>query len=98
VVAHRGRHRTRKADAVHRQRTAGRQLVSIGNPHDQRAAAAHLFMQQADRIVLMVVGAEGIRADELGKTSGQVRLCQFVRPHFVQHDARAGLGGLPCGL
>ena len=41
-----------KAVPVHRQRAAGRQLVGVGGAHDQRAGAAHFFMQQADGIVL----------------------------------------------
>ena len=42
----------REAVAVDRQRAAGRHLVGVGRPHDQRAEPAHLLVQQADRIVL----------------------------------------------
>ncbi len=85
-------------DAVHGQRAARRELVGVGGAHDQRAAAPHFFVQQADGVVLVVVGAEGVGADELGKAAGQVGLGELVRPHFVQDDGRAGFRRLPGGF
>ena len=58
-----------KAVAVDRQRAAGRHLVGVGRAHDQRAEPAHLRVQQADGVVLPVVGAERVRADQLGEPS-----------------------------
>ena len=55
-------------------------------------------MQQADRIGLGVVGAEGIGADELGEAVGLVRIGAAHRAHLVQDDRHAGLGRLPGGF
>ena len=60
-------HRRREAVAVDRQRRAGRHLVRVGRRHDQRAQRAHLGVEQPDRIVLGIVGAEAVRADQLGQ-------------------------------
>jgi len=87
--------RGREAVAVDRERAAGRQLVRIGRLHDQRAGAAHLLVQQADRIVGRIVGAEGVGAHQLGQALGLVRLGAAHRPHLVQHHGHAGTGELP---
>ena len=42
--------------------------------HDQRAAAPHLLVQQADRVVERVVGAERVGAHQLGQRAGLMRL------------------------
>ena len=47
-----------KTVAIDRQRAAGGHLVGVGRAHDQRAQPAHFGVQQADRIVGGVVGAE----------------------------------------
>src|SRR5665647_1102513 len=65
---------------------------------DGFAEPAHFLMQQADRIVVLVVGAEGIRADQLGKAVGLVHRRRAQRPHFVQHDRHAALRELPGSL
>ncbi len=77
------------------RRAAGRHLVRVGRGHDQRAAGAHLGVQQAHGVVLGVVGAEGVGADELRQAVGLVRGGGDRRAHLVQHHARAGLGRLP---
>ena len=87
-----------KAVAVDRERAAGRHLVGVGRAHDQRAEPAHLGVQQADGVVVRVVGAERVRADELGEAVGLVRGGRAQRPHLVQHDRHAGLRELPGGL
>ena len=87
-----------KAVAVDRQRAAGRHLVGVGRAHDQRAERAHLAVQQADRVVLGVVGAERVGADEFGEALGLVRGGGARRAHLVQHDRDAGVGDLPGGL
>ena len=90
-----GRHGGGKAVAVDGERAAGRHLVAIAGPHDQRAGKPHLGMQQPDRIGLGVVGAEGVRADQLGKAVALVRLGAANGAHLVQHDRHARLGRLP---
>ena len=62
---------------------------------DQRAATAHLLMQQADGVVHRIVGAEGVRTDELGKLVRFMRFGTAQRPHFMQHHALARAGQLP---
>ena len=81
--------------AVDGQRAAGGQLVGVAGGHDQRAGAAHLLVQQADRVGGGIVGAEGIGADELGEAVGLVRLGAANGAHLVQHDGDAGLRDLP---
>ena len=66
--------RGREAVPVDRQRPARRQLVAVAHRHDQRAQPAHLLVQQADRVAHRVVGAERVRADQLGQPVGLVRL------------------------
>ena len=87
-----------KAVAVDRQRAAGRHLVGVGGAHDQRAQPAHFGMQQADRVVGGVVGAEGIGADQLGEAVGAMRLGHPLGAHLVQHHGNAGIGDLPGGF
>ncbi len=65
-------HRIGEAVAVDRQRPAGGHLVLVGGGEDQRAHRAHLGVQQAHRIVLPVVGAERVGADQLGEAAGLV--------------------------
>ena len=88
----------RKSVAVDRERAAGRKLVAVAHRHDQRAGAPHLGVQQPDGVGLGIVGAKGVRADELGEILGLVRRRHRRRPHLVQHDRHAGFGELPGGL
>ena len=87
-----------KAVPVYRQRTARRQLVPISRAHDERIAAAHFLMQQADGILLVVVGAEAVGTDQLGKAVSAVSVGRFDAAHFVDDHGGARLSGLPCGL
>ena len=64
----------REGFAVHGERAAGRQLVALGRLHDERARAAHFLVEQADGVGFGVVGAEGVRADQLGAAARFVRL------------------------
>src|SRR6266851_329692 len=66
-------------------------------PH-QRAQPPHLLVQQPDRVVLAVVGAERVGADELGEAFGLVRLGHAHRPHLVEHDGNAPACDLPGGF
>jgi hypothetical protein len=94
----RRRDRVREAVAVDRERSAGRHLMGVALGDDQRAQGAHLLMQQPDRVRLGVVGAEGVRADELGKAAGLVGFRAAPGPHLVQHHRHAGAGDLPGGF
>ena len=84
--------------AVDGQRAAGGQLVGVAGGHDQRAGAAHLLVQQADRVGGGIVGAEGVGADQFGEAVRLVRLGAATGPHLVQDDGDAGLRDLPRGL
>ncbi len=57
---------------------AGSLLASAAR-HDQRGGAAHLLVQQPDGVGLPFVGAEGVRADQLGEGAGLMRLGLAVR-------------------
>ncbi len=72
--------------AVHRKRAAGRQPRPVAASHDERTATAHLLVQEADGVGLVVVRAEGVGADELRKPVGLVSVGLPRRPHLVQHD------------
>ena len=91
-------HGRREAVAVDGERAAGRQLVGIGRAHDQRARAPHLLVQETDGVVLRIVGAEGVGADELGEIFGEMCLGAAHGSHLVQHHRHAGLGELPRGF
>jgi hypothetical protein len=81
--------------AVDRQRASGRDLIDVGRAHDQRAEPAHFLMQKPDGVVLVVVGTERIRADQLGQGRGLVGRGRAQRTHFVQHGRDAARGDLP---
>jgi len=80
------------------ERRSRRHLALIGGAQDQRPAAPHLFVQQADRIAHRVIGAQGIGAHQLGEFSGLMGIGLARGSHFVQHDRHIGLGYLPCRL
>ena len=84
-----------KAIAVDRKRSAGRQHVGVGRAHHQRAEPAHFLVQEADGAALRVVGAERVRANELGEISRLVHCGRAQRPHFVQHHGHAAARELP---
>ena len=81
-----------KAVTIYGERAPCRQLVGIARTQDQGAAAPHLLVQQPDRVVEPVVGAERIGADQLGERAGLVRFGFAHRAHLMQdhRDARAG--------
>ena len=72
--------------------------MGVRGGQDQRAGAAHLLVQQADGVVLGIVGAQRVGADQLGAVVGLVRLGRAQWPHLVQHDRDAGLRQVPGGL
>src|SRR3546814_5337822 len=59
------RHPVREGHAVDRERAARRQLGGVAGGHDQRAEAAHLLVQQADRVVLGIVARSEEHTSEL---------------------------------
>ena len=91
-------HRGRERHAVDGERAARRHFVRVARAHDERAAAAHLFVQQTDGVVLPIVGAERVRAHEFGEAFADMRLRHLHRPHLVQHDRHARARDLPGGF
>ena len=85
----------REMVAVDRQRAAGGQLVGVARAHDQRAGAAHLLVQQADRVGGGIVGAEAVGAHQLGQAVRLVRLRHAHGAHLVQDHGQPGAGDLP---
>ena len=56
-------------------------------------------MEQADGIMVGIVGAEAVGADHLGKAIGFMRGRRFAAAaHFAEADSVGGLGQLPGGL
>ena len=84
-----------EAVPVDGERAARRHAMRVGGAHDERAATPHLLVQQADGVVLGVVRAEGIGADELGEAVGDMRRGAAVRPHLHEHHRDAGARELP---
>jgi len=82
----RGFDRGGKPAPVHRQRAARRNPVGVGRAQYQGIAAPHLLMQQTDGVVERVVGAQRVRAHQLGEAAGLVRLGAPRGAHFVKHD------------
>ncbi len=87
-----------EAVPVDRERAAGGHAMRVGGAQHQRGAAPHLRVQQSDGVVLGIVGAEGVGADQLGERRRDMRLGAAHRPHLVQHHADAGARQLPGGL
>ena len=81
--------------AVDGERAAGGDGVAVGARNDEAAGLAHLPVQQADRVLLVVVGAEGVGADELGEAAGLVGEGAHDGAHLVQDHRHAHAGGLP---
>jgi hypothetical protein len=84
-----------KSVAVHGQGAAGRHLMGVGRAHDQRAKPAHLLVQEPDGGLFVVVGAEGIGADQLCQPLGLVRIGRAQRTHLMQGNRQAALANLP---
>jgi hypothetical protein len=90
--------RGREAVPIDRQRAAGRHLMSVALGHDEGPEAAHLLVEQADRIGLGLVRPERVRADELGQPVGLVGVGAANGSHLVQDDGQSGSRDLPGGL
>ena len=91
-------HRLGEQIAVHGQRTACRQGMGVGHRHDQAIGGAHFPVQQADRILFVVVRAERVRADHFRQIAGLVGERANLGAHFVDHHRNAHVGGLPGGF
>src|ERR1700761_1867545 len=89
-------HSVRETMPVDSQGAARRNLIGVRRAHDDRIAAPHFVMQQADSIIFAIVGAERVGADKLGAAIGLVRLGWLYRTHFMQGYGDAGFGELPC--
>ena len=59
--------------AVDGHRRARGHARGLAGAHDQAVEPTHLVVEQADRVLLVVVGAEGVRAHEFGEPVGVVR-------------------------
>ena len=94
----RGRDGAGELVPVDGERTARGQLVGVGVAHDQGAEPAHLGMQQADGILLGVVGAKRVGADELREPLGLVGGRRADRTHLMHDHGNAAAGDLPGGL
>ena len=91
----RRRDRGGKTVAVDRERAARRHLMGVGRAHHQRAEPAHLLVQEADGIVLAIVGAERVGADEFRELVALVHGGRAHRPHLMQHHGDAARRDLP---
>ena len=79
------------------------ELVTTGNTvAGRKKLFAHLKRlakaQEADRIVLFVVGTKGIRAHQLGKLAGLMSCRRASWSHFMQNDRHATARELPSRL
>ena len=83
---------------VHGERAAGGQARAVGAGHDERARPAHLFVQQADGVVLGIVGTEGVGADELRELPRLVGGRRRFGAHLEEHRAHTAPRELPAGL
>ncbi len=63
--------------------------------HDQRSGPPHFFVQQSNRILLMIITSEGIGADEFSKPIRLVGISCHMGPHFVQHNGNTSVGNRP---
>ena len=77
------------------ERRACRNLV-IGRCRDEEpVATTHFFVEQANRILFVVVGPEGIGTDKLCETVSLVRGSAFDAAHFVENYGYAERCRLP---
>lgn len=84
-----------KAIPIDGKSAAGGQLVLVGRTEDQRTGTAHFLVQQANGIVLCIIGAEGVRADEFGTAIGLVRIRAADWAHLMKDDRNTRRCKLP---
>ncbi len=69
--------------------------VHCQGAHNQGPGASHFLVQQADRVVHGIVGAEGVGANQLRQGIGLMGVGAANRTHLVENHRRAGFGCLP---
>ena len=83
--------------AVHRQRRSGGHFGLGRRRHHQRIELAHFVMEQADRVLFVVVGAEAVGADQFGQPRRLVRGAHVAAAaHFRQAHFQPAFRQLPC--
>ncbi len=76
--------------AVHRHGRTCRHPGDFARAHDQGIEPPHLVMQQADRVLRVVVGTKAVRTDQFGQRVGLVgRRHVAAAAHFRQADFHA---------
>ena len=71
----------------------------VGRGHDQGAKRPHFLMEQPDRIILRIVGAEAVRADHLGQPVAFMRRSHITpAAHFTEAHFQTRFGQLPGGF
>ncbi len=96
MIFQRALHFLREDVAVHGHGRSGRHACNFARAHDERIQISHLVMQQADGILLVIVGAEGIGAHEFGETIRLVSVRRFAgSAHFRQAYLEAAPRQLP---
>ena len=90
------RDRVGKDMAVDGERGPGGHLRRLGARHDERFQPPHFLVQQADGILVGVIGPEAVGADQLGQPLGLVRRRHVPRAaHFRQANPHPRLRQLP---
>ena len=79
--------------AVDGERAPGRHLALVRRLHHERAQAAELLLQQADR-VLERACPERVAAHELGEVVAPMRRRPLAGPHLVERHRHAAAGEL----
>ena len=91
---HRLRHLACEEGAVDGERASRGHAHLVRDADDERAHAAHLFLEQPRRLIERVA-AEAVRADELGQIARLVDRCGPDGPHLAQVDADTAARELP---
>jgi hypothetical protein len=84
--------------AVDGEGATGGKAVFLGHFHHEAACGAHLPMEKADGVLFVVVRAEGVGADHLGKVAGAVGEGADLGPHLVDDDGDARVCSGPGGF
>ena len=75
---------------------AGGDAMRVRRAQDQRAEPTHLLMEQADRVMVRVVGAKAVRTHHFGEAVGFMRWRHVAATaHFAEAHGQASLGELP---
>ena len=88
----------RECVAIDGKSSSGGETVAVGRLYDQPASLPHFPVKKTDRVVLVVIGPEGVRADHFGIIAGLMGKGARARSHFVQDHRNPLFGGLPGGF